>query len=92
MSPADLWTTMTDSQAHAGAAGLSSYLQEVRASNPAAHVTLLGHSYGSLTSSLALQDLHSQGMHPVDDVVFTAHPGWDSPVPINSVSAPTTPM
>ncbi len=74
-SPADLWTTMTDNQAHAGAAGLSSYLQEVRANNPDAHVTLLGHSYGSLTSSLALQDLHAQGLHPVDDVVFYGSPG-----------------
>ncbi|MFV9632784.1 alpha/beta hydrolase [Mycobacterium neumannii] len=74
-SPADLWTTMTDDQAHAGAAGLSSYLQEVRANNPDAHVTLLGHSYGSLTSSLALQDLHAQGVHPVNDVVFYGSPG-----------------
>lgn len=66
---------MTDDQAHAGAAGLSSYLQEVRANNPDAHVTLLGHSYGSLTSSLALQDLHAQGVHPVNDVVFYGSPG-----------------
>jgi hypothetical protein len=77
MSPADLWTTMTDDQAQAGAAGLSSYLQDVRANNPDAHVTLLGHSYGSLTSSLALQDLHAQGLHPVNDVVFYGSPGLE---------------
>jgi hypothetical protein len=47
----------------------------VRANNPEAHVTLLGHSYGSLTSSLALQELHARGVHPVDDVVFYGSPG-----------------
>jgi hypothetical protein len=77
LSPADVWTTMTDDQAHSGAAGLSSYLQEVRANNPTAHVTLLGHSYGSLTSSLALQDLNAQGLHPVNDVVFYGSPGLE---------------
>ena len=37
---------------------------------PDAEISLLGHSYGSLTSSLALQDLNAQGLHPVDNVVF----------------------
>lgn len=33
-SAGDLWQTMTDGQAHAGAADLSRYLQQVRANNP----------------------------------------------------------
>jgi hypothetical protein len=77
LSPADVWTTMTDDQAQTGADRLSSYLQEVRANNPTGHVTLLGHSYGSLTSSLALQDLNAQGLHPVNDVVFYGSPGLE---------------
>ncbi len=68
---------MGDGQARAGAQSLSSYLEHVAASNPNADVTLLGHSYGSLTSSLALQDLNAQGRHPVDNVVFYGSPGLE---------------
>lgn len=74
-SAGDLWQTMTDGQAHAGAADLSRYLQQVRANNPSGHLTVLGHSYGSLTASLALQDLDAQSAHPVNDVVFYGSPG-----------------
>lgn len=75
LSPADLWTTMTDDQAQVGASSLSSYLEQLGTTSPDAEVTLLGHSYGSLTSSLALQDLAAQGLHPVDNVVFYGSPG-----------------
>lgn len=68
---------MTDGQAHAGAADLSRYLQQVRTNNPGGHLTVLGHSYGSLTASLALQDLNAQGAHPVNDVVFYGSPGLE---------------
>lgn len=68
---------MTDGQAHAGAADLSRYLQQVRANNPSGHLTVLGHSYGSLTASLALQDLDAQSAHPVNDVVFYGSPGLE---------------
>src|SRR5262249_24746773 len=51
-SSRDLWRTMTDDQAKAGAADLSRYLQQLRANNPTGHLTVLGHSYGSLTASL----------------------------------------
>ena len=77
LSPADLWTTMTDDRAHVGASGLSSYLEQLGTTSPNAEVTLLGHSYGSLTSSLALQDLAAQGLHPVDNVVFYGSPGLE---------------
>lgn len=66
---------MTDDQARTGASDLSGYLEQVRANNPEAHLALLGHSYGSLTSSLALQDLHTEGSNSVDAVVFYGSPG-----------------
>ena len=77
LSPADAVATMGDGQASAGAGSLSSYLEQVRANNPDGHLTLLGHSYGSLTSSLALQELNAQGVHPVNDVVFYGSPGLE---------------
>lgn len=73
----DLWQTITDGQARTGAADLSRYLQQVRANNPNGHLTVLGHSYGSLTASLALQDLNAHGAHPVNDVVFYGSPGLE---------------
>ena len=77
LSPADALATMGDGQARAGADSLSSYLEQVRANNPNGHIALLGHSYGSLTSSLALQELNAQGLHPVNDVVFYGSPGLE---------------
>jgi hypothetical protein len=74
-SPRDGLATLSADQAKAGASSLSSYLEQVRANSPDAHITLLGHSYGSLTSSLALQDLNAAGAHPVNDVVFYGSPG-----------------
>ncbi len=76
-SARDTWLTMTDDQAQAGATKLADYLKQIHAANPSAHLTLLGHSYGSLTSSLALQQLHSQGIHAVDDAVFYGSPGLE---------------
>jgi hypothetical protein len=77
MSPADAIATMNDGQAVLGAHSLSSYLEQLRQNNPDGHLTLFGHSYGSLTSSLALQELNAQGLHPVDDVVFYGSPGLE---------------
>ena len=76
-SPRDLWRTISDDRARAGAANLSSYLQQVRANNPTAHISLFGHSYGSLTASLALQQLNAQSLHPVNDAVFYGSPGLE---------------
>ena len=77
-SARDVWATMNDDLAQQGATNLSKFLQTVDANNPNAHVTLLGHSYGSLTSSLALQQLNAQGVHAVDDVVFYGSPGLEA--------------
>jgi pimeloyl-ACP methyl ester carboxylesterase len=81
LSPADAMATMGDGQARAGAQSLSSYLQQVATNNPNADVTLLGHSYGSLTASLALQDLNAHGLHPVHNVVFYGSPGLELNTP-----------
>jgi hypothetical protein len=76
-SPRDLWRTMTDDRARGGAAALAPYLQQLHANNPNAHLSLFGHSYGSLTSSLTLQQLNSEGLHPVNDAVFYGSPGLE---------------
>jgi Alpha/beta hydrolase len=76
-SPRDLLRTISDDEAQAGAANLSSYLQQVRANNPTAHISLFGYSYGSLTASLALQQLNAQGLHPVNDAVFYGSAGLE---------------
>lgn len=39
------------------------------------HIVALGHSYGSLTQGLALQE---SGGHPVDDAVFYGSPGFEA--------------
>ncbi len=76
-SPRDLWRTIGDGRARAGAAILSAYLQQLRTNNPTAHISLFGYSYGSLTASLALQQLNSHGLHPVNDAVFYGSPGLE---------------
>jgi pimeloyl-ACP methyl ester carboxylesterase len=76
-SPRDLWRVMNDDRAQAGAPDLAAYLAQIRANNPDAHVSLFGHSYGSLTASLALQELNAAGLHPVNDAVFYGSPGLE---------------
>lgn len=62
-----------DSRARAGAALLARDLEGLRAarSQSSPHLTLIGHSYGSTTVSLALRDTAVQ----VDDAVFLGSPG-----------------
>ena len=61
----------SDRAAQTGANSLSGFLNGIDASRVTdPHLTALGHSYGSLTTSLALQ----QGTG-VDDVVFYGSPG-----------------
>jgi len=76
-SPRDLWRTIGDDRAQGGAATLAPYLQQLHVNNPNAHLSLFGHSYGSLTASLALQQLNAQGLHPVNDAVFYGSPGLE---------------
>lgn len=73
----DLGPILHDDIAQTGANNLAGYLQSVDAHNPNAQISLLGHSYGSLTSSLALQQLHDSGVHAVDNAVFYGSPGLE---------------
>jgi hypothetical protein len=64
-------TVLDDGLARAGAEDLAAFyrgLDALRADDP--HLTAVGHSYGSLTTGLALQE--STG---VDEAVFTGSPG-----------------
>lgn len=62
-------------RASAGAAKLAGFYDglDVASRQPDPHITALGHSYGSLTTGLALQD-PGPGQ-PVDDAVFYGSPG-----------------
>lgn len=62
-------------RANAGAAKLAGFYDglDVASTRPDPHITALGHSYGSLTTGLALQD-PGPGQ-PVDDAVFYGSPG-----------------
>lgn len=62
-------------RANAGAPRLASFYDglDVASTQPDPHLTALGHSYGSLTTGLALQD-PGPGQ-PVDDAVFYGSPG-----------------
>jgi hypothetical protein len=67
-------SVVRDNAAQNGAPALTSFLQGVDAARPGTsadpHLTALGHSYGSLTTGLALQQPTG-----VDDVVFFGSPG-----------------
>ncbi|MFD1811000.1 alpha/beta hydrolase [Rhodococcus gannanensis] len=62
-------------RANAGAPELASFFDglDVASTRPDPHISALGHSYGSLTTGLALQD-PGPGQ-PVDDAVFYGSPG-----------------
>jgi hypothetical protein len=64
---------LTESHATAGGERLADTLDGMRASRDGepAHMTVIGHSYGSTTTGHAA---HDQGI-PVDDVVFVGSPG-----------------
>ncbi|WP_067704568.1 alpha/beta hydrolase [Nocardia jejuensis] len=66
-----------DRLAKAGAQDLASFYDGLRASHDGdpAHVTAVGHSYGSLMTSHALQDLRDSGRQSVDDLVVYGSPG-----------------
>ncbi|TLF52469.1 alpha/beta hydrolase [Nocardia cyriacigeorgica] len=62
-------------RAEAGAPKLASFFDGLDAASnkPNPHITALGHSYGSYTTALALQELGPD--NPVDDAVFYGSPG-----------------
>jgi hypothetical protein len=54
----------------AGGADLADFAEGIRANNPDGHLTALGHSYGSYTTGVAVQQTDA-----FDDVVFFGSPG-----------------
>ncbi|QDQ94473.1 hypothetical protein FND50_29360 [Rhodococcus sp. WB9] len=65
-------------RATAGAPKLASFYEglDIASRTPDSHITALGHSYGSYTQGLALQDAGPR--QPVDDAVFYGSPGFDA--------------
>lgn len=73
----DLSDVASTSKAHAGADRLNSFVEGIQASREAGeygdpHQTVLGHSYGSTTSGMAVKDTRT-GV--VDDLVMFGSPG-----------------
>ncbi|MFT4125622.1 MAG: alpha/beta hydrolase [Gordonia sp. (in: high G+C Gram-positive bacteria)] len=78
-SPKDAWNTLTKDRAVEGAPRLADFLGGIRENNPGVELALFGHSYGSLTASLALQELKDRktdaSAQVVDRVAFYGSPG-----------------
>ena len=74
------WGVSHDDIARTGAQNLANFydgLQSAHEGGPA-HLTAIGHSYGSLTAGLALQD---PGNHGVSDAVCYGSPGIEATTP-----------
>lgn len=75
-TPPGLIDAASDDHAEAGAPALSNYLQSIDVTSTGTddpHLTLVGHSYGSLVSGLALNE---GGNTVVDDFVAYGSPGF----------------
>ncbi|MEG8183825.1 hypothetical protein GZH49_35740 [Nocardia terpenica] len=70
----EIGNVAAEGRAQEGAKALASFYNgvDVASAQNQPHITALGHSYGSLTTSLALQQDHGRG---VQDVVFYGSPG-----------------
>ncbi|AXG82465.1 hypothetical protein DVK44_08695 [Streptomyces paludis] len=70
----DATDVMFKDSAHAGASGYNQFLHGIKATHEdgAAHITALGHSYGSLTVGQASQQ---PGGIPADEVILVGSPG-----------------
>ncbi|MEU1983827.1 alpha/beta hydrolase [Nocardia sp. NPDC019395] len=80
-------------RAEVGAVDLARFYDGLDVSHNAAgngdpHLTALGHSYGSTTTSLALQQLADQGKNPVDDVILYGSPGLGGEMPNHTTVRP----
>lgn len=73
-APDELQDGMDKSSALATAGKLKDYQDKLRDDNPSAHITVVGHSYGSLVAGIAARN---HGMKP-DDLVFLGSPGVGS--------------
>jgi hypothetical protein len=79
-SLAGAWDVSHDNLARAGAHDLARFYDGLEASHQGApaQVTAIGHSYGSLTTGLALQEA---GNHGVTDAIFYGSPGIEATTP-----------
>jgi len=79
-SLAGAWDVSHDNLARAGAHDLARFYDGLGAAHQGApaHLTAIGHSYGSLTTGFALQDA---GNHGVTDAVFYGSPGIEAVTP-----------
>jgi hypothetical protein len=79
-SLAGAWDVSHDVLAHAGAHNLAGFYDGLTAAHDGApaHLTAIGHSYGSLTTGLALQE---PGNHGVSDALFYGSPGIEASTP-----------
>ena len=74
------WQVGHDDVAKAGASDLASFYDGIQASHEGApaQVTAIGHSYGSLTTGLALQ---APGDHGITEAIFYGSPGIEATTP-----------
>jgi hypothetical protein len=74
------WGVSHDDLARAGAHNLAGFYDGITASHGGvpAELTAIGHSYGSLTTGLALQE---PGNHGVTDAIFYGSPGIEASTP-----------
>ena len=74
------WQVSHDAVARAGAVDLARFYDGITAARDGApaHLTAIGHSYGSLTTGLALQ---VPGDHGVSDAIFYGSPGIEASTP-----------
>jgi hypothetical protein len=79
-SLAGAWDVSHGQLAQAGAQDLAGFYDGLTASHEGvpAHLTAIGHSYGSLTTGLALQE---PGSHGVSDAIFYGSPGIEATTP-----------
>ncbi|MCV7258541.1 alpha/beta hydrolase [Mycobacterium shimoidei] len=79
-SAAGVWDVSHDDLARAGAHDLARFYDGLAATHQGApaHLTAIGHSYGSLTTGLALQE---PGDHGVSDALFYGSPGIEASTP-----------
>lgn len=79
-SLAGAWDISHDALARAGAHHLARFYDGLTAAHHGvpAQLTAIGHSYGSLTTGLALQE---PGNHPVSDALFYGSPGIEAATP-----------
>lgn len=79
-SLAGAWGVSHDDLARVGAHNLAGFYDGITAAHDGdpAHLTAIGHSYGSLTTGLALQE---PGNHGVSDAIFYGSPGIEASTP-----------